>query len=77
MTSQEDDLTRSDKYWEEDAGTFSEIYTTRKALLVPNRLFLRRRFSIVQNFLKREANSVVLDIGCGSGEFTEILTMYV
>ena len=76
MDARTRDLMLSDKYWENQANLFSEIYSARDLLRLPNKLFLKQRQAIIQKFVHSAPNERVLDIGCGAGELVDILSHY-
>lgn len=76
MGVREKRLAESDQYWHNQAELFSNAYSTKELLLLPNKLFLRRRMEIVGRFIRRDANAVALDAGCGSGELAAVLAGY-
>lgn len=76
MDVREKRLAESDEYWHKQAQLFSNAYSTKELLLLPNKLFLRRRMEIVGRFIKRDTNAVALDAGCGSGELAAVLANY-
>ena len=73
MGLREKRIAESDQYWHNQAELFSNAYSTKKLLLLPNKLFLRRRMEIVGRFISRDTNAVALDAGCGSGELATVL----
>jgi ubiquinone/menaquinone biosynthesis C-methylase UbiE len=74
--SKKDKLKLSDHYWKKNANLFSNIYSTKDILLLPNKLFLKQRMSVIQEYINHDKNATVLDMGCGSGEFANMLANY-
>ena len=70
MGLREKRIAASDEYWHNRAELFSGAYSTKELLLLPSKLFLRRRMEIVSRFIQPDRNAVALDAGCGSGELS-------
>lgn len=69
-------LRKSDEYWQKEADKFYSLYSTKKLLSLPTRIFLNKRMAIILRYIKADKNAVALDVGCGSGEFASMLADY-
>jgi ubiquinone/menaquinone biosynthesis C-methylase UbiE len=76
LSNIEKNFRESEDYWHGKAHLFSSFYKTIHPILFFARKFLEERQQIVMAYLKKEPNAVVLDVGCGSGEFAEQLGHY-
>ena len=76
MSLKNNKFEKSKSFWEDEPLKFSSLYSTRKILLLPNKIFLQKRIKIIEKYLKVDLNCSALDVGCGSGEFTSILKKY-
>jgi len=61
------------EYWRDQADLFSKLYYSWNPLLLANRLFLKHRLKIVLNLIDFNKTYRALDVGCGSGEFIQIV----
>ena len=76
MTSKNDKLEKSKNYWLNEPNKFTDLYKTKKILHLPSKIFLKKRMEIIQKYLKEDNNATAVDVGCGSGEFANILKKY-
>ena len=76
MISKNDKLEKSKDYWINEPNKFTDLYKTKKILHLPSKIFLKKRMKIIQKYLKEDNKATAVDVGCGSGEFTNILKKY-
>ena len=76
MISKNDKLEKSKDYWLNEPNKFTDLYKTKKLLHLPSRIFLKKRMKIIQKYLKEDNKATAIDVGCGSGEFANILKKY-
>ena len=76
MTSKNNKLEKSKNYWLNEPNKFTDLYKTKKILHLPSKIFLKKRMEVIQKYLKEDNNATAVDVGCGSGEFANILKKY-
>ena len=67
MISKNDKLEKSKDYWLSEPNKFTDLYTTKKLLHLPSRIFLKKRMKIIQKYLKKDTLSsikIIFDEGC-------------
>ena len=70
---------KSKDYWIKKPELFSNYYNSLNPLKLPARLFLSLREKNIEKILKslkKRQNSIAVDIGCGSGEYTYKLSLF-
>src|SRR3990167_1928468 len=63
----------SEKYWHNKADTFSRFYRSTNPFFVATRVFLNQRQAIIVKWVQPDKQGTVLDVGCGGGEFIEVI----
>lgn len=68
----------SESFWKTESEKFSSLYGTKKIRNIPNKIFLYKRIETILKVLDQDKAKCenVLDVGCGSGEFTIMLKNY-
>jgi len=76
MNKNNENYKKSKDFWLDEPYKFSSLYKTKNLFLLPNKIFLHKRIKKIKKYIEKNLNFTVLDIGCGSGEFTSILKDY-
>lgn len=76
MNKNNENYKKSKDFWLDEPYKFSSLYKTKNLFLLPNKIFLHKRIEKIKKYIDKNLNFTVLDIGCGSGEFTSILKDY-
>lgn len=57
------------KYWK---NYLSNIHLAQEQLVQKRKIMYRLEFDLINNFMNKNVNSKVLDVGCGSGQFLDL-----